>query len=419
MTYEGETYETVVIGTQTWMARNLNYAVKGSKCYDGSNANCDIYGRLYNWPTAMNIDASCGSETIFSCGAIVLSPHRGVCPSGWHIPSSGDWYTLKTTVGFSTAGRYLKATSGWYKCGNDSSYSFKCEDKYGFAALPGGYGSSAGYFHDAGYEGRWWSSNTYGNTYDTYNAENYRMYYPQEDFNWSDWERSTLFSVRCLQDSNYSSGGGQSSIIHGTPVTYEGETYETVVIGTQTWMARNLNYAVGVSKCYNESNANCKIYGRFYDWATAMNIDASCGSKTISNCGATVSSPHQGICPSGWHIPSNADWDNLMRYVDGTSGTSSPYTSPAAGKYLKATSGWNEGGNGEDKYGFSALPGGDGGYGSYHGSLDYAGSYGYWWSSTEGEANNAYGRTMSRYNEGVNGDNYSKRKFSSVRCLQD
>jgi len=200
-----------------------------------------------------------------------------------------------------------------------------------------------------------------------------------------------------------------ANVIYGTSVTYEGETYQTVIIGTQTWMARNLNYNASGSTCNN-----CATYGRLYDWATAMNLPG-CGYGT--SCASQIVYPHRGICPSGWHIPSNADWDKLVRYVDGTSGTSSPYSSPTAGRYLKATSGWNSNGNGVDKYGFSALPGGSGYSG---GRFQDVGGYGFWWSASEYDSNRAYYRGMGYDDEYVY-YNYggSKSNLISVRCLQD
>jgi uncharacterized protein (TIGR02145 family) len=191
-------------------------------------------------------------------------------------------------------------------------------------------------------------------------------------------------------------------------VIYEGETYQTVVICGQTWMARNLNYNASGSKCPANSSANCDKYGRLYDWATAMNLSSSCDK---SSCSGQVQSKHRGICPSGWHIPSDAEWDALMTAVGGSS---------TAGKTLKATSGWPNNGNGTDDFGFAALPGGVG-YSS--GSFNDAGYIGYWWSSTEYDANRAYFRSMSYVNEGVNrgyyGDYYGKAYLHSVRCLQD
>jgi len=192
-----------------------------------------------------------------------------------------------------------------------------------------------------------------------------------------------------------------------------GETYQTVVIGSQTWMARNLNYNATGSKCYSDDPSNCATYGRLYDWATAMALDASCNS---SSCASQITTPHRGICPSGWHIPSNADWDRLYRSADGTSGTSSPYDSPTAGRYLKARDGWNSGGNGEDTFGFAALPGGGGLSG---GNFSSVGDYGLWWSASEYNAYDAYNRNMVYYYEDADWHGDYKYYLFSVRCLQD
>jgi uncharacterized protein (TIGR02145 family) len=167
-------------------------------------------------------------------------------------------------------------------------------------------------------------------------------------------------------------------------------------------MAENLNYAVEGSKCYSNSSANCDKYGSLYNWATAMNLPSSCNS---SYCSSYIQSKHQGICPSGWRIPSDAEWTILTDYVG--SGT--------AGTKLKAASGWN-GGNGTDDYGFSALPGGLGGS---DGGFNTVGDDGYWWSATEFNASRAYCRFMLYYDSYVGRNYYFKSNLFSVRCLQD
>ena len=182
--------------------------------------------------------------------------------------------------------------------------------------------------------------------------------------------------------------------------------YKTVVIGTQRWMAENLNYAVAGSKCYNNDPANCVKYGRLYDWATAMNLPSSCNENS---CSGQIQAKHRGICPSGYHIPSYDDWDALVDYIGGYE---------TAGAKLKATSGWNENGNGTDQYNFSALPGG---YGGSDGSFFGVGNYGNWWSAGEYEyfSNCAYFRSMNYGSDGAYwGYNY-KSYLQSVRCLQD
>ena len=168
-------------------------------------------------------------------------------------------------------------------------------------------------------------------------------------------------------------------------------------------MAENLNYVVEGSKCYSNNSANCDKYGSLYNWATAMNLPSRCNSD---NCSSLIQSKHQGICPSGWHIPSDAEWTILTDYVG----------SSTAGTKLKATSGWNNSGNGTDEYEFSALPGGRGYSG---GSFSNVGDDGLWWSATEGNANGAYYRFMYYYSSNVGRDSYDKSRLFSVRCLQD
>ena len=222
---------------------------------------------------------------------------------------------------------------------------------------------------------------------------------------------------RTSSSGGYNNGGvscPNASVSSGY-VSCGGQSYRTVVVGTQRWMAENLNYdpGTGNSSCYGNNSSNCGTYGRLYNWSTAMNLPSNCNSNS---CSSQINSPHRGICPSGWHIPSNADWDKLFRYADGTSGTSSPYDSPTAGRYLKATSGWSSNGNGTDEYGFSALPGG---YGLSDGYFDDAGNYGNWWSASENFSFSAYSRNMDYYDEYAGWGNNDKSGLFSVRCLQD
>jgi uncharacterized protein (TIGR02145 family) len=225
------------------------------------------------------------------------------------------------------------------------------------------------------------------------------------------------FTFSCDSGGGGNHGGNVSSCpvsaVLNNSVTCGGQTYRIVQIGDQTWFAENLNYNVAGSKCCDNDPANCVEYGRLYDWSTAMGLPSSCNDNS---CSSQIQSKHRGICPSGWHIPSNADWDKLFRYVDGTSGTSSPYESSTAGRYLKATSGWNSNGNGTDQYGFSALPGSDG---SSDGDFGRVGIYGYWWSAGELNSGGAYYRSIhSDYEYATWGYDY-KSGLVSVRCLKD
>ena len=164
---DGKKYKIVKIGNQTWMAENLNYDASGSKCYDNQPANCEEYGRLYNWATAKN-----------------------ACPSGWHLPSKVEYETLDKYVGDqNVAGKKLKAKSGWTKNGNGT-------DDYGFSALPGGVGYPGGSFDFIGLNGLWWGATELNASFAYYRY----MYYDISDMVRYSFSKSCLFSVRCLQD---------------------------------------------------------------------------------------------------------------------------------------------------------------------------------------------------------------------------
>jgi uncharacterized protein (TIGR02145 family) len=189
-------------------------------------------------------------------------------------------------------------------------------------------------------------------------------------------------------------------------------SYRTVKIGDQTWMAENLNYNVEGSKCYGEEEyraeystsaseiqTNCNKYGRLYNYATAMTV-----------------------CPSGWHLPSYEEWQQLINYIRIDNAC---YSSACQGRHLKAKSGWNDyngaSGNGEDTYSFSAMPGG---YGSAYGSLfgfSLIGDIGAWWMSSNPPPpyNNSMSMCMSRFDESVSLYSLYNASLGSVRCVQN
>jgi uncharacterized protein (TIGR02145 family) len=165
---DNKTYKAVKIASQIWMAENLNYAASGSECYDKKPANCTKYGRLYNWDAAME-----------------------ACPSGWHLPSRGEYEALDKYVGGEkVAGKKLKARGGWSNNGNGT-------DEFGFAALPGGLGYADGSFGYVGDYGIWCSASEYNS-----GAYLRDMGYSRDSVNWGSYSysKSYLFSVRCLQD---------------------------------------------------------------------------------------------------------------------------------------------------------------------------------------------------------------------------
>ena len=219
----------------------------------------------------------------------------------------------------------------------------------------------------------------------------------------------------------------------------DGKIYKTVTIGTQTWMAENLNYAyTGVpfktddytsdstSWCYNNRADNCAKYGRLYTWSAAMD-SAATWSDNGKDCGYGVhcspTFPVQGICPNGWHLPSKNEWETLRSAAGKNSGYAlrSEYGS---GWNI----GWNEAiggtcGYGDDTFGFRALPAGSTLFGSSYGNFSGYGDYTYFWSSKENDFSNvgiAYSADLERCEDGmVMTYNRSKRLGCSVRCLKD
>ncbi|SMG15577.1 fibrobacter succinogenes major paralogous domain-containing protein [Fibrobacter sp. UWB13] len=202
----------------------------------------------------------------------------------------------------------------------------------------------------------------------------------------------------------------------------DGLTYKTVKIGNQVWMAENLNYADSTktpsllkrSWCYNNVAANCDVVGRLYTWAAAIDSVALYDAGKGIDCGfgktCTLPAKVQGICPSGWHLPTKAEWETLFTEVGGEL---------TAGKILKSQTGWNydgRNGNGTDGVGFSALPaggrGGDGGFvgDGYNTVFLSAKIYG---------SNACSGLYLDGKYEGAGLDNGCMDYAFSVRCLKD
>jgi uncharacterized protein (TIGR02145 family)/uncharacterized repeat protein (TIGR02543 family) len=192
----------------------------------------------------------------------------------------------------------------------------------------------------------------------------------------------------------------QTGITYGSVTDPAGQTYKTVRIGTQTWMAENLNYAGAsgaVGKCSNNSADSCVKYGRLYTWAEAMQ---GTGSSATSPGGV------QGICPSGWHVPSDGEWTTLQEATGSASAKD--------GKMLKSISGWGVN-TGTDDYGFRVLPAGN-----IDGDLFVSpGILAHFWSSSEYSTAIAWARSL--YYDNANMVRYYEGKTFgfSLRCLKD
>ena len=204
---DGKVYRTVTIDKQTWMAENLNYydstdlsVKKKSWCFgkkdNGDSSTCDVAGRLYTWAAAMD-SAGVWSTNGKGCGynrpCSSTAPVRGICPEGWHLPTSYEFDLLRIAVGTSTSGKELKSTSGWDDYDGESGNG---TDSFGFSALPAGYGNLNGYFDNDGKYASFWTSTDFN----IYNAYLLTFYYNLDETRSSYTETEVIFSVRCLKN---------------------------------------------------------------------------------------------------------------------------------------------------------------------------------------------------------------------------
>jgi len=258
---DGKTYKIVKIGEQVWMAENLNYEAKGSKC-----PSCEKYGRLYNWETALR-----------------------ACPAGWHLPTRLEWGKLALFAGDKRidghegkAGKKLRSTTGW---GN----GFNGTNEYGFSAIPNGRGGGQHVY--------WWAATEYSISDYAYQRGIHAF---DENTIESHEDKDDVTSVRCVQDAENSALQSPSAIRAGRLVdSRDDKKYKIVIMGNKMWMAENLNYRppTDSSWCYGNKESNCKEYGRLYDWNGAVKS-----------------------CPAGWHLPTRKEWDNLASFAGGAKG---------------------------------------------------------------------------------------------------
>lgn len=171
----------------------------------------------------------------------------------------------------------------------------------------------------------------------------------------------------------------------------DGQSYSVVQIGSQTWMAENLNFVLpGVdgadgAYCPDGDVRNCKKMGHLYTWVEA-----------------------QSVCPEGWRLPSREDFEALVKVVGGSAAEGS-------GDALKSTSGWFKKGNGSDAFGFKALPAGNK---RQDGKFDGIGGYAYFWSSSEDPDGAAYYLVLDFSSPAAKTEAFGKGEGRSVRCVK-
>lgn len=451
---DGKVYKTVTIGDQTWMAENLNYETDSSFCYNDSAEYCAKYGRLYTWAAAMGACPTGWHLPSEEEWNILLSDVGGQSIAGTALKSQSGWHdggNGTDAFGFSAlpAGR------------RDTIGEFTCDGEYTDFWTTAEGGDDFAYFMFLDYYNEYMplggDSKNFalsvrclkGESVDTSSSST-----PVEDLSSSsdDSSRSSSDNMTSSSSSNVSGNGdseaaatscsaasssSNESVSSGEEssssvdefdwslpkeaylnpyISYgefidarDGQVYKTVKIGEQTWMAENLNYADSVktpsllrhSWCYNDDPEKCKVAGRLYDWAAAIDTEKLYDDGDGIDCGigayCVVPDNTQGICPDGWHLPKSAEWKTLL--------------SVAKTEKLKSQKGWLDGKAGTDSVGFSAVAFG---YRTRGRDRDL-GEDAYFWGATDGDEMSAYSYRMS--SRGVEAE-YKHYGFS-IRCVKN
>lgn len=335
---DGQVYKTVEINGTTWMAENLNFAGNSdwplpknySYCYGGIAANCALYGRLYDRAAAMN-SSTCGYGK--SC-SLYDGLNRGVCPDGWHIPSEEE---VDDLLDFTLGNRKtLRSVDGWVDREVGANES-------GFSLVGSGVRADKNYVNQGRFAALWYYSTGVVQNYLVFSGVEDKMYLTENS------KETVYISVRCVKGagaepassgSTKSSSSGSSSssesssseessssfdktVLFNSAVSYgemtdsrDGQTYRTLNIAGRTWMAENLNFAdssklpilKGNNRCYDDDPSECVAFGRLYSREAALNDSrCTCYNGTCPSMSGNV----QGICPSGWHLPSKSEAEQL------------------------------------------------------------------------------------------------------------
>lgn len=389
---DGQKYKTIRIGNQNWMAQNMNYFqnLDKTETLDSSVqfvfTKCGAAGRYYSWKTAMRLD---NCDSVKACPDSI-EKRQGICPSGWHIPTSKEYQELLDYTGVTDSVSFLSTLTARIKqspidWGSEnispivySHVLFSSYNTSGFSLVRAGYQYSR-------------TSNMLGpNTREfTYllTADNKILEFDKEkpvyvritDLQ-NSYNKDDYFSIRCIQDAENMGPAPDpitypASTYNGPYETLtderDGQTYKAVKIGEDTWMAENLNYESVNSKCYADREENCKKFGRLYPWYEAVGKtfkDCRGGSPatgTDRNSCQYLEAPIQGICPSGWHMPDTFEIQALFKhhYYDST------LYSEDISRFMRSPSDWNVTTDyGTNKFGFAAVPGGSRNeYGVYSG----------------------------------------------------
>ena len=394
---DGNVYDTIVIGNQVWMRQNLKVTkynngndlphitanaawsalTGGAYCHYGNNTSTGAtYGKLYNY--------------------YVVSDNRNICPVNWHVPHLAEWQALETYLGGnSIAGGKLKAVDTVYW----ASPNADATNSSGFTAFGGGSRSSTGVSGDMGYYGNWWTNDEY----DVSKGYAMDLSYGNGSSHLFQRTKSIGMSIRCIKDT----------LVLNTVNDIDGNSYDTVHIGNQVWLKQNLK-----TKHYSNGDLipNVSDSAQWLGLTTGARCNYNNDSINIAENGSLynfyVTTDIRNVCPAGWHVPSNNEWNTLINFTGGDL---------VAGGKLKEAGllNWSSPNtDATDEVDFTALPSG------YRNSLNatYQGKsfLGSWWTSSEVNPTTAFSRII-RHNSGAidNQVNYQKSGGLSVRCLKN
>lgn len=427
--------KSVKIGTQFWTAENLNVSTfrNGDTIPEARNYE-ELSKFIKNEQPAWcyyNFDKNNGLKYGKLYNGYAVSDSRGIAPNGWHIPVYKEWMQLSFYIGDENSGKKLKSQSGWknWESGGEFISCKNCEDAskeykkicpvckgtnyngktpvikrngngtndYKFSSFPSGT-TLYDEFHGIGESAQYWCSEfDNGGTCKGITIEG------DDALKYSNHGLVEYAAIRLVKDYNIN----YNSIIDQR----NNKNYKTNMIGTQTWICENIDVSTfrngdpipeanseeewekageekrPMSCYYNFDKTNGEKYGKLYNWYAANDS--------------------RGIAPEGFHIPSDTEWDQLVKYLGEDPGTK-----------MKVNNGWENFGSGSNESGFSGLPAGWATSDGTFEKIEYATA---WWSSNDSFDATKWGRglTFDWFTCWKWGKESKRSEGASIRCVKD